>query len=159
MDVCIVETGGTFAKVYDPISGKLGFEDAPAQEILEISRVTTKITYQQAVQLMDSLDMTEEDRIKILNCCRECNQEKIVVVHGTDTMIETAKLLGSNWLPKTIIFTGAMIPYSVAGSDAVFNLGFAVACAKTLPEGVYIAMNGTIFNWDNVKKNKIHGVF
>jgi L-asparaginase len=113
----------------------------------------------EADHLMDSLDMTDEDRQRILQSCQQASEQAIVIIHGTDTMRETAEVLGAADLNKTIIFTGAMIPYEIANSDAMFNLGFACGVAKLLPAGVYVAMNGQVFTWDNVQKNRVAGVF
>jgi len=109
--------------------------------------------------MLDSLDMQDADRNNVLAACQRANEKAIVIIHGTDTMRETAHVLGNAKLDKTIILTGAMIPYEIANSDALFNLGFACGIAQTLARGVYIAMNGQIFNWDNVKKNRNEGVF
>ena len=103
--------------------------------------------------------MTDEDREKILQSCKDCEEDKIIITHGTDTMVETAQVLGKNIKDKTIVLVGAMIPYNQEKSDALFNLGCAVSAVQILPKGVYIAMNGKIFSWDNVRKNKELGLF
>jgi L-asparaginase len=109
--------------------------------------------------MIDSLSMTETDRKKILDECQTSIEDKILITHGTDTMAETAKLLGQHIKDKTIILTGAMIPYAFGSSDGLFNLGSALAFLQTLPHGVYISMNGKYFHWDNVRKNKEIGLF
>ncbi len=158
MAVRIIITGGTFDKAYDAIRGELTFTDTHLPQILE--RVRCTVPYELEInQLIDSLEMTEHNRNAILEASRNAAEEDVVVTHGTDTMVETARLLGGSGLAKTIVLTGAMVPYTMADTDAVFNLGSAVTAAQLLPQGVYIAMNGRIFRWDNVKKDKEHGVF
>ncbi len=103
--------------------------------------------------------MQEVNRQHILASCRSAPEQRIVVIHGTDTMALTARVLGEAALSKTVVLTGAMIPFAIQGSDALYNLGFACAAAQLLSPGVYIAMNGTIFAWDNVRKNTQSGVF
>jgi L-asparaginase len=109
--------------------------------------------------LLDSLDMKDDDRQRVLAACRAAGEQAIVIIHGTDTMRETAGVLGEAALDKAIVLTGAMIPYEIANSDALFNLGFAAGVAQVLPAGVYVAMNGQVFTWDNVTKNRAAGVF
>jgi len=109
--------------------------------------------------LLDSLEMGDADRERVLTTCQAASEKAIVIVHGTDTMRETAAVLGAAGLDQTIVLTGAMIPYSIANSDALFNLGFACGVAQLLPAGVYVAMNGQVFPWDNVTKNRSAGVF
>jgi L-asparaginase len=116
------------------------------------------ITLEQVCRL-DSLDMRDADRQHVLAACERACEENIVVIHGTDTMSDTAALLGKAGLAKTIVLTGAMIPYEIAQSDALFNFGFACACAQTLPHGVYIAMNAQVFPWEKVRKNRATGIF
>ncbi len=154
----IIITGGTFDKRYDELKGELAFKESHLPVILKQARIMTPVEVE-VNQLIDSLHMTDEDRRRILVACRECTAGQIVVIHGTDTMVETATLLGRAGLDKTIIFTGAIIPYSVYGSDSLFNLGYAIAAAQLLPAGVYIAMNGRVFTWDNVRKDRERGVF
>lgn len=156
--VRILATGGTFEKYYDEIKGKLTFAQSYLPQILSRARVTLPIEVQ-TVSMLDSLEMTEVDRERILLACRDAREELIVIVHGTDTMCDTARLLGEQQLSKTIVLTGAMIPYAVINSDALFNLGMALGVAQTLPPDVYIAMNGQIFNWKRVKKDRRVGVF
>ena len=154
----ILVTGGTFDKHYDAIKGELTFKDSHLPAILEQARVTVPVAIE-VVQLIDSLHMTEEHRARILEVCRAAPERSIVVVHGTDTMVRTAEVVGAAGLDKVIVFTGAMIPYAVQGSDALFNLGFALAASQTLQPGVYVAMNGRVFPWDGVEKDRASGVF
>jgi len=154
----IIVTGGTFDKQYDAIRGELTFKQTHLPAILEQARVTIPVAIE-INQLIDSLHMTGEHRQGVLAACRAAPESSIVVVHGTDTMAETAGVVGAAGLAKTIVFTGAMIPYSVQGSDALFNLGFALAMAQALPAGAYVAMNGRVFPWDNVRKDKSGGLF
>ncbi|HHY55439.1 MAG TPA: asparaginase [Chloroflexi bacterium] len=154
----IIATGGTFDKHYDEIRGELTFKDSHLPGILKQARLTLPIVLE-INQLIDSLHMQEANRRHILAACEAAPETQIVVIHGTDTMTQTARVLGVAQLAKTIVLTGAMIPYAIQGSDALFNLGFACAAAQLLPPGVYIAMNGQIFTWDNVHKNTQTGVF
>lgn len=154
----IIVTGGTFDKHYDAIKGELTFKDSHLPAILEQARVTLPVAIE-INQLIDSLHMTDVHRQGVLAACRAAPEECIVVIHGTDTMAQTAQVVGSAKLGKTIVFTGAMIPYSVQGSDALFNLGFAVAMTQALVPGTYVAMNGKVFAWDKVRKNRQDGVF
>jgi L-asparaginase len=154
----IIVTGGTFDKHYDAIKGELTFKQTHLPAILEQARITAPVTLE-INQLIDSLQMTDANRASVLAACRAAAEPSIVVIHGTDTMVETARVLGEAEVGKTIVFTGAMIPYSVQGSDALFNLGFALALARTQPAGVYVAMNGCVFPWDNVRKDKAGGLF
>jgi L-asparaginase len=158
MPVRILVTGGTFDKEYDEITGELYFKDTHMREILELgrSRLGVKI---KTLMLIDSLDMTDSDRSLILEHCKSADEDHIVVTHGTDTMTMTAKVLAEAKLEKTIVLTGAMIPYKFGSSDGLFNFGGALAYAQALPKGVYVAMNGRYFNWDEVQKNKTTGVF
>ena len=128
------------------------------QDLLEMGRCRLK-TEIRTLMMIDSLEMTDEDRALIVHQCNQCEENKIVITHGTDTMNETAKVLAQKIKDKTIILTGAMIPIKFGSSDGLFNLGSALAFAQTLPAGVYVAMNGRYFNWDNVRKNKQTGVF
>ncbi|MFA5101568.1 MAG: asparaginase domain-containing protein [Candidatus Thermoplasmatota archaeon] len=158
MTIKIIVTGGTFDKEYDPLTGQLYFKGTHVIEMLRLgrSRIPAQI---QKIMMMDSLSMTETDRRQILAECQKSTQDKILITHGTDTMVETAKLLGQHIKDKTIILTGAMIPYAFGSSDGLFNLGSALAFVQTLPAGVYISMNGKYFHWDNVRKNKEVGLF
>lgn len=158
MAIRIFITGGTFDKEYNELNGELYFKDTHMSDLLEMgrSRVTVEI---RTLMMVDSLEMTEEDRELIIHQCNNCEENKIVITHGTDTMSETAKILAKRVKDKTIVLTGAMIPIKFGSSDGLFNLGSALAFAQTLPPGVYVAMNGRYFNWDNVRKNKQTGVF
>jgi L-asparaginase len=156
--VRIIITGGTFDKAYDEIRGNLTFKDTHLPEILKFVRCTAPVELE-LNQLIDSLDMQTTNRLSILESCRKAKEDRIVITHGTDTMTETAEVLGKARLEKTIVMTGAMVPYMVSNSDAVFNLGCALIAAQIVPAGVYIAMNGRLFTWDDVRKNKDQGVF
>lgn len=154
----ILITGGTFDKEYNELNGQLYFNDSHLPEMLELGRslVPTQV---RTLMMVDSLEMTEDDRNLIAEHCQKSVEEQIIITHGTDTMAETARLLSQKVTNKTIIITGAMIPYKFGSSDGLFNLGSALAFAQTLPHGVYVAMNGRYFNADNVRKNKQTGVF
>ena len=154
----IIVTGGTFDKQYDAIKGELTFKDTHLPAILEQARVTIPVAIE-INQLIDSLHMNDEHRQRVLAACRAAPEAAIVVVHGTDTMVQTAGVVGRAALAKTVVFTGAMIPYSVQGSDALFNLGFALALARTMAPGTYVAMNGRVFAWDDVRKDTATGRF
>ncbi len=154
----IMITGGTFDKHYDPLRGELGFSNTHLPEIIDHSRCTLPIIME-LIQLTDSLYMTSEDRQAILHSCSTCSEERIIITHGTDTMTETARVLGEAGLDKCIVLTGAMVPYSIVGSDAVFNLGAAVAAVQLARPGVWICMNGQLFPWDRVVKDRDQGVF
>jgi L-asparaginase len=158
MAIRIFITGGTFDKEYNEITGQLYFKDTHMQELLEKgrSKVPVKIS---TLMMIDSLEMTPEDRELILHQCIKCDEEKIVITHGTDTMAETAKLLANKINNKTIVLTGAMIPIKFGSSDGLFNLGSALAFVQALPAGVFVAMNGRYFSWNNVRKNKQTGIF
>jgi L-asparaginase len=158
MSLRIIATGGTFDKHYDELTGKLGFAESHLPAVLARTRMTVAVALEQ-LPLLDSLDMQDVDRARVLASCQAAQENAIVIVHGTDTMPETAAVLGAAALGKSIVLTGAMIPYEIANSDALFNLGCASAAAQILPPGVYVAMNGQIFTWDNVKKNRAAGVF
>ena len=158
MSVRMFITGGTFDKAYDEITGKLYFQDTHMGEILDLgrSRLKVKIT---TLMLIDSLEMTDSDRLKILDNCKSADENQIVITHGTDTMTKTCGVLARAKLKKTIVLTGAMIPYKFGSSDGLFNIGGALAFAQSLRHGVYVAMNGRYFHWDKVQKNKETGVF
>ena len=158
MAIRIIITGGTFDKHYDEIRGSLTFKDSHLPEILRFVRCTVPIEVE-LNQLIDSLDMHESNRLRVLESCRRAPEGHLVITHGTDTMVETAAVLGVAALDKTIVMTGAMVPYIFNNSDAVFNLGVALAAVQLLPRGVYIAMNGRVFPWNRVRKNRQLGVF
>jgi L-asparaginase len=152
-------TGGTFDKEYNYIKGELYFKDTHLTEMFERGRSTLDIDVK-TLMMLDSLEMTDEDREIILHNCRRSASEKIIITHGTDRMAATARMLAEAQLDKTIVLTGAMIPYAFGtSSDGFFNLGSALAFVQVLPVGVYIAMNGRYFPWDNVKKNTQTGFF
>lgn len=153
-----IATGGTFEKHYNELDGELVFVQTHLPAMLERARVTVPYTFE-TVFLLDSLDMQDSHRQAVLEACRGSDADRIVIVHGTDTMRETAEVLGRAGLGKTLVLTGAMVPYEFEGSDAFFNLGAAVSAVQLLPEGVYIMMNGRVFDWDHVKKNRQVGKF
>jgi L-asparaginase len=154
----VLVTGGTFDKEYDELAGRLFFQDTHVPEMLRLGRCRLDVAVR-TVMMVDSLEMTDADRETVLENCRRSSEDRIVVTHGTDTMVETAHVLASAGLPKTIVLTGAMVPYAFGSSDGLFNLGSALSFAQVLPTGVYVAMNGRVFPWDRVKKNKNLGVF
>lgn len=156
--ILVIVTGGTFDKHYDEIKGELTFRETHLPEILKQVRITYPVRVE-TNQLIDSLQMQDENRQSVLAACRSAPERRIIITHGTDTMTETAALLGQAGLEKTIILTGAMIPYKIQGSDALFNFGTAVAAVHLLPQGVYIAMNGQLFPWDAVRKDRSRGLF
>ena len=157
--LAILVTGGTFDKQYDELSGRLFFRDTHVAEMLRLGRSRLDITIE-TVMMLDSLDMNDEARARIVERCRARSERSIVITHGTDTMVETAQEIAQARLDdKTIVLTGAMVPYAFGSSDGLFNLGSAVSLAQVLPAGVYVAMNGRHFSWDEVRKNREHGVF
>jgi len=158
MTIRIFVTGGTFDKEYDEIHGRLFFKDTHVGEMLKLGRSRVEVSVR-TLMMIDSLDMTDADRQLIVSNCRQCDQPRIVITHGTDTMVDTARALADAALGKTIVLTGAMIPYAFGSSDGLFNLGSALAFAQALPAGVYVAMNGRFFTWDRVHKNKATGEF
>lgn len=153
-------TGGTFDKEYNLITGELFFRDTHLHEMFERGRCTLDIDIK-TLMMVDSLEMTDEDRQIVLHNCRKCPHNRILITHGTDRMVETARLLAeADIRGKTIILTGAMIPYAFGNSsDGFFNLGSALAFAQAMPSGVYIVMNGRYFTWNNVRKNRQTGNF
>jgi len=158
MSIKLLLTGGTIDKNYNESNGELNFVSTHIPELLELGRNKSEIEIKQ-LMLKDSLEMDDADRKLILESCAESKQDKILITHGTDTIVETATLIGSTGLDKTVVLVGAMIPYVFKHSDAVFNMGFALACVQTLPSGVYVAMNGKVFDWDSVVKNREKGIF
>lgn len=158
MRIKILTTGGTFDKEYDEINGKLYFKDTHIQEMLDLGRCRLHIQIR-TVMMIDSLEMTDADRHLILENCRKSTEERIVITHGTDTMVETAAVLARGAPQKTIVLTGAMIPYAFHSSDGLFNLGSALSFVQVLPHGVYLAMNGRCFHWHSVRKNRQLGEF
>jgi L-asparaginase len=158
MAIRIFITGGTFDKEYNELNGELYFKDTHMSDLLEMGRSKVMVEIR-TLMMVDSLEMTDNDRDLIVHQCNNCDESQIVITHGTDTMSETAKVLAKKVKDKTVVLTGAMIPIKFGSSDGLFNLGSALAFAQTLPPGIYVAMNGRYFNWDNVRKNKQTGVF
>ena len=158
MTIRIFITGGTFDKEYNEITGQLYFNDTHMHDLLDMGRSKVKVEIR-TLMMVDSLEMSDQDRELIAHQCIQCEESKIVITHGTDTMALTEALLAKRVEDKTIILTGAMIPIKFGSSDGLFNLGSALAFAQTLAPGVYVAMNGRYFNWDNVRKNKQTGIF
>jgi len=158
MAIRIFVTGGTFDKEYDMIKGELYFDDTHLPEIFDLGRSAVEVKIR-TLMMIDSLEMTEEDRNNIVRNCEKANDDKILITHGTDTMVQTASCIAEANLNKTIVLTGAMIPYKFGSSDGFFNLGSALAFVQCLEPGVYIVMHGQSFNWNNVKKNKKTGFF
>jgi L-asparaginase len=158
MAIRIFITGGTFDKEYDELRGELFFKTTHMPELLQLGRSRLDVAVK-TLMMIDSLEMTDADRAFILQSCIDTPEDKIVITHGTDTMEVTAKVLGQAALQKTIVLTGAMIPYKFGSSDGLFNIGCALAFAQTLPPGVYVAMQGRYFPWHNVRKNRAGGFF
>ena len=149
MNTKILVTGGTFDKEYNELTGELFFKDTHLPEMLSLGRSKLSIVME-TLMMIDSLFMTEADRNNILEHCQNTPETQIIITHGTDTMVETASVLAKAKLNKTIVLTGAMVPY---------KFGSSLAFVQVLPAGVYIAMNGQYFNWNNVRKNKEIGIF
>ena len=168
MNILIIVTGGTFDKEYDELTGKLFFRDTHVQEMLRLGRARLDLSIDTAM-MIDSLDMDDAGRAEIVARCQNAKERAVVITHGTDTMVETARALAAAQLAerasaammqnKTIVLTGAMVPYAFGSSDGLFNLGSALSFVQVLPPGVYIAMNGRHFAWDQVRKNRETGVF
>lgn len=158
MSIRIFVTGGTFDKEYNELNGQLYFKDTHIHDLLMLGRCRVDISIR-TLMLVDSLEMTDADRNLIIENCKSCREERIVITHGTDTMVETAARLAAEVPNKTIIITGAMIPFKFGSSDGLFNLGSALAFAQSLAHGVYIAMNGRYFLWNNCRKNRQTGYF
>ncbi len=157
----IFVTGGTFDKEYNELDGTLFFKDTHLPEMLRLGRSHVEVSVR-TLMMVDSLEMSETDRQLIVEHCRKAAESQIVVTHGTDTMVETARALASAapaLAGKTIVLTGAMVPYAFGSSDGLFNLGSALSFVQTLPPGVYVAMNGRCFEWNRVRKNRETGVF
>ncbi len=157
MSIRIFITGGTFDKEYNELNGQLYFKDTHLHDLLELGRNKTDVEIR-TLMMVDSLEMTDEDRELIVHQCNNADEDKIVITHGTDTMSETAAILAKKVKGKTVVLTGAMIPIKFGSSDGLFNLGSALAFAQTLPPGVYVAMKGHYFNALNVRKNKQTGM-
>jgi L-asparaginase len=154
----VLVTGGTFDKEYDELTGRLFFRDTHLPEMLRRGRCRLEVSVQ-PLMMIDSLEMTDADRRAVLESCRSCPEVRIVVTHGTDTMADTARLLHEAAIGKTVVFTGAMIPYAFGSSDGLFNLGSALSFAQVLPPGVYVAMNGRFLPGDRVRKDRSSGIF
>ncbi len=158
MKIRIIATGGTFDKEYNELNGELFFNKTHLQEILSLGRSDVDVKIK-TLMMKDSLDMTNKDREVIVENIIRSKERNIVITHGTDTMVETAKFIHERNTHKTIVLTGAFIPYKFGSSDGLFNLGAALAYAQVLSPGVYISMHGKYFNWNNVKKNRETGRF
>lgn len=158
MAIRIFITGGTFDKEYNMLNGELYFKDTHLHDLLEMGRNTVPVEIR-TLMMVDSLEMTDEDRELIAHQCNQADEEQIVITHGTDTMAQTAEMLSQKIHDKTIVLTGAMIPIKFGSSDGLFNLGSAIAFAQSLPKGVYVAMNGRYFKAGMVRKNKQTGFF
>jgi L-asparaginase len=155
----IFVTGGTFDKQYNELTGTLAFTDTHLPEMLRLGRSRVEVSIA-TLMMIDSLDMTAGDRARIVEACAAAHESHIVITHGTDTMVETAHALATaKLIGKTIVLTGAMVPYAFGSSDGLFNLGSALSFVQALPAGVFIAMNGRCFAWDRVRKNRGSGVF
>jgi len=158
MAIRIFITGGTFDKEYNELTGELFFKDTHIPQMLTLGRSRVPVEIR-TLMMVDSTQMTDEDRDIIARNCVKAKEDKIIITHGTDTMAETAKYLAQKVKNKTVVLTGAMIPYTFGSSDGLFNFGCALAFVQTLPPGVYVAMNGRYFLWNNVRKNKKTGEF
>ncbi len=156
--IAVFVTGGTFDKEYNELTGELFFQETHLHEMLALGRSRLPVRVA-TLMMVDSLDMTSDQRMSIAKACREAPEDRLVLTHGTDTMVETAALLAAQVTGKTIVLTGAMVPWKFGSSDGLFNLGSALAFVQTLPSGVYLSMNGRCFPWDDVRKNKVKGEF
>ena len=151
-------TGGTFDKEYNELTGELYFKSSHMYELLELGRCHLNVEIE-TLMMVDSMEMSKTGRNYIVQKCIEEPVQQIVITHGTDTMVETANMLADANIDKTIVLTGAMIPVKFGSSDGLFNMGSSLSFVQALPSGIYIAMNGQIFNQENVKKNKKMGIF
>jgi L-asparaginase len=161
LTIRILVTGGTFDKEYNELTGSLDFKDTHLPEMLRLGRCRVDVEVR-TLMMIDSLEMTDVDRALVVEACRQAAESRLLITHGTDTMVETAAALAAALPPasgRTIVLTGAMIPYAFGSSDGLFNLGSALSFVQALPPGVYIAMNGRCFEWDRVRKNRETGVF
>ena len=158
MALRVFVTGGTFDKEYNELTGQLFFRETHVPEMLRLGRNQAPVQVE-TLMMVDSVDMSASDRKSVCDRCRAVREDRIVITHGTDTMAETARMLSERVQGKTIVLTGAMVPYKFGSSDGLFNLGSALAFAQVLPPGVYVAMNGRYFTWDNVHKNQDKGLF
>jgi L-asparaginase len=158
MPIRILVTGGTFDKEYNERTGQLFFRDTNVAEMLNLGRCRLDVSIR-TIMMVDSLEMTDADRDLIVQNCLQSEEARIIITHGTDTMTETAAAVAGVVTGKTVVLTGAMIPYAFGSSDGLFNLGSALSFVQVLPAGVYIAMNGKCFPWDRVRKNRERGEF
>lgn len=158
MSIRILVTGGTFDKEYNERNGQLYFKETHIAEMLRLGRSRVEVAIC-TVMMVDSLDMTDADRALIVQNCLQSAEDRIVITHGTDTMTETAAAIARAVTGKTVVLTGAMIPYAFGSSDGLFNLGSSLSFVQALPPGVYIAMNGKCFSWDRVRKNRERSEF
>ena len=154
----IFATGGTFDKEYNELTGELFFLNTHVRDMLKLGRCLVEVDVE-VLMMIDSLQMTDVEREVIRRRCAECPETRIVITHGTDTMEQTAAVLGQSISGKTIVLTGAMVPYQFGSSDGMFNLGTALAFVQALDQGVFVAMNGQCFPWDIVRKDKLRGIF
>ena len=154
----ILVTGGTFDKEYNEHTGQLYFKDTHVAEMLRLGRSGVEVNIR-TIMMIDSLEMTGADRALVVQNCQQCAEERIVITHGTDTMTETAAALAAAVRNKTLVLTGAMIPYAFGSSDGLFNLGSALSFVQILPPGIYVAMNGKCFPWNRCRKNRARGEF
>lgn len=158
MTIRVLVTGGTFDKQYNELAGSLTFGETHVEQVLERGRCRLDVAVA-VLMMMDSLELTDAHRARIVEAARDCAERQVVITHGTDTMVETARALAAAVTEKTIVLTGAMVPFAFGSSDGLFNLGSALSFAQVLPAGVYVAMNGRWFAWDDVRKNRELGVF
>jgi len=158
MKIKVLITGGTIDKAYKELTGELSFTETHIVDMFNRGRCMAD-TLSEVLFLKDSLEMVDSDRGFILDKCLSCDEQHILITHGTDTMVQTAKFLAEKIKDKTIVLFGSMIPYSVDNSDALFNLGVALSAVQLKEPGVYIAMNGRVFDFDQVKKDKSLGIF
>ena len=158
MSIRVFVTGGTFDKQYNEIDGTLSFSETHVEHVLDRGRCKLDVKVE-VLMMIDSLDMEAADRVRIVAALERCAESQVVITHGTDTMVETAREIAAAGLGRTVVLTGAMIPFAFGSSDGLFNLGSALSFVQVLPPGVYVAMNGRCFTWDNVRKNRDLGVF
>ena len=158
MSIRILVTGGTFDKEYNELNGTLSFKRTYVEHMLERGRCKLDATVE-VLMMKDSLELTDVDRTHIVQACLHCDERRVVITHGTDTMVETAQAIAAGVPNKTVLLTGAMVPYTFGSSDGLFNLGSALSLVQVLPPGVYVAMNGRYFAWNHVRKNRELGIF
>ncbi len=156
--IAVFVTGGTFDKEYNELTGELFFQETHLHEMLRLGRSRLPVRIE-TLMMVDSLEMTGDQRQAIASACQAAPEDQLIITHGTDTMVETAVLLARQVKGKTLVLTGAMVPWKFGSSDGLFNLGSALAFVQTLPHGVYLSMNGRCFPWDDVRKNKAKGEF